>query len=35
MYIQQSRGDGPDLLIFSFTDSRILAGASIARIASP
>lgn len=35
MYIQHSRGDGPDLLIFSFTDSRILAGTSIARIASP
>jgi hypothetical protein len=35
MYIQHSRGDGPDLLIFSFADSRILAGTSIARIASP
>lgn len=35
MYIQHSRGDGPELLIFSFTDSRLLAGTSVARIASP
>ena len=35
MYVQHSRGGGPDLLIFPFTGSRILAGASIARIAGP